>query len=489
MSGEFAESTQEPRQRLASIEQHFDTPLDPSVVEFAHLLSDRLNPELVPMGFVMAGKLLAYDLHTGINGFTDEPIDSNLVQQSPKLYEELQDRIPAFAKFAFPPEFADEVATIIEEVTGMPVTYSGKTTEEVLAEPIKAERMLAPNMLPDAGVVEIAAELEDGTMLYVDQEVMLLGNEFDPTTYNGPMGSAYGDASLEMLFHPVVALGEINGQYFGLDDEGLRNMVNRTSGFRVSFDPEALPDMRKVDVDGKQVYFPTQQMLEKMGVMRRGVDLAEPVNNAGILSFLLRNTTMGDETPSKEEALPEIELPGLDPFELVRINGELPKTGILLEAKMTRNGNAVFQIYDYDNLERVSLEEFGEDDEYQKLRTEFRWDDDSHAREVDFTYEVPNYPDKDVPPYNRGDEYSYIGCDFDGLDAIDLPNGGRLLISKKPTKLGGLYTQLDQSPWKNTFYKGADSAATKSGSASEASALVASSCNRKGHMVSRGITI
>ena len=94
MSGEFVENTKEPRERLAKLEQYFTVPLDPNTVEFAHLLSDSLNDELVPMGFVMAGTLLTYDLESGVNGFSGEAIDSSLVMRSPELYKKLHDKLP-----------------------------------------------------------------------------------------------------------------------------------------------------------------------------------------------------------------------------------------------------------------------------------------------------------------------------------------------------------------------------------------------------------
>ena len=324
MSGEFRESAHEPSQGLATIEHHFATPLDPNVVEFSHLLSGRLNSELVPMEFVMASSLLVYDLQKGVNGFTSKPIDSPLVQQSNELYRELQDRLPALAEFSFSPQFAAEVGQFVDKVLGRPADSSGQTVEETLTLPIKAERTLVPGTLPETGKVELVRVLENGIKLFVDQEVILLGNEFDPSSYGGPMGSAYGDYSLEMLIDPIVGLGQANGQYFGLEKDGLDKLINFNSGLFVGYDINSLPDLRKLDVNGKTVYFPTARLLENMGVIRRGVDAPEAAN-AGILAFLLKNGPLGDETPAKEEALPEIELPGLDPFDIVRVNGELPE--------------------------------------------------------------------------------------------------------------------------------------------------------------------
>lgn len=103
-----------PAQRLKSIEEFSTQPVNPFVADFARLLADRLKtyPEIVPMGFMMAATILIYDLGKGVNGFTNEPINSSLVKRSPEIYGILDQSIPYLAKIAFEdsPEFANAVA-------------------------------------------------------------------------------------------------------------------------------------------------------------------------------------------------------------------------------------------------------------------------------------------------------------------------------------------------------------------------------------------
>jgi hypothetical protein len=82
---------------------------DARTTEFAHLLAERINSGIVPMGFIMAASLLIYDLEKGVNGFTGEPISSGLVGLSDAEYLGIQRAIPDLARIAFPENFADEV--------------------------------------------------------------------------------------------------------------------------------------------------------------------------------------------------------------------------------------------------------------------------------------------------------------------------------------------------------------------------------------------
>lgn len=143
--------------------------------------------------------------------------------------------------------------------------------------------------------------------------------------------------------------------------------------------------------------------------------------------------------------LPEIELPGLNPYDIVRRTGSLPDTGLLLGATAVWHGPAMFRIYNYDNLEQAIL---GDNDITQRLAVAFRYREDSTASSLTVGYEPPYYFDRETEPYLRIDEYSYMPVGF-GRVAIDsLPNGGRLLISQD-TSLHNLGTQLSQTGWLN----------------------------------------
>lgn len=152
-----------------------------------------------------------------------------------------------------------------------------------------------------------------------------------------------------------------------------------------------------------------------------------------------------------EEGIPEVELPGRDPYEIVRREKRLPARGILLEANFAHKGNGVFTVYQYDNLEKVRLDEQGEGRQYQYLHTFFHWSKDTKSRQLELGYENPNYLAKAKEPYNRGETVSYIPVGFSELDRIDLPGSGRLLILKKPRVIGNLSTRLDQHPWADTI--------------------------------------
>lgn len=76
---------------------------------FGSYLADRLNPELVPAGFYMAAQIALYDLQTGVDGFSGEPIQSNLVGCPPQVYANLNRFVPQIAEAVCPPDFAEGV--------------------------------------------------------------------------------------------------------------------------------------------------------------------------------------------------------------------------------------------------------------------------------------------------------------------------------------------------------------------------------------------
>lgn len=86
------------------------------VYDFAAHIANYVNAELVPQGFVMAAVLALYDLQVGVNGYTNEPIRSNLVGQPPMIYKIIEMMIPKIAEAAFPPDFADVVQETMDNV-------------------------------------------------------------------------------------------------------------------------------------------------------------------------------------------------------------------------------------------------------------------------------------------------------------------------------------------------------------------------------------
>jgi len=158
-----------------------------------------------------------------------------------------------------------------------------------------------------------------------------------------------------------------------------------------------------------------------------------------------------------EEGIPEVKIPGIDPFKTFKETGEIPPKGILLRAEFFFKGNGVFTIYDYNNIERVEISEQGENRESQYLHVSFKWDDNS--RLLCLGYEHPNYPYKSQEPYDRS-MGSYIPYAFANLDIVGLPSSGflnhapagRLLILKSAHHLGNLSTRLDQHPIHDTLW-------------------------------------
>ena len=58
---------------------------EPLLYDFAEGFADRLNPEMVPLGFLTALDLFHYDLEKGVNGFTGKPMPRQLVGHPPMV--------------------------------------------------------------------------------------------------------------------------------------------------------------------------------------------------------------------------------------------------------------------------------------------------------------------------------------------------------------------------------------------------------------------
>lgn len=117
MTQQVALSMEDAKQKLMRLEEHIsDDTSEGLIYEFGRLLAGRLNPELVPMGFVIGCHLLLYDLQKGVDGFTKEPIRSKLIGYPPMIYALLRMEIPTIAEAIFPAEFAAGVKDFVEEV-------------------------------------------------------------------------------------------------------------------------------------------------------------------------------------------------------------------------------------------------------------------------------------------------------------------------------------------------------------------------------------
>src|SRR3990167_8456915 len=87
-------------------------------VDLATLLADRIKGGVVPMGFVMATELLAYDCNKGVSGFGGEPMPASVLNYPPVMYRMFSVyQATQLARGAFGDEFADQVEAFRAEVS------------------------------------------------------------------------------------------------------------------------------------------------------------------------------------------------------------------------------------------------------------------------------------------------------------------------------------------------------------------------------------
>lgn len=91
---------------------------DNFMYNFGKYLADTLNPELIPEGFNLACELAIDALRKGgdYGSYGKVKVPPSLVGCPSMLYSVLRMRIPAIAKAACPPEFAEEVNKVYKEV-------------------------------------------------------------------------------------------------------------------------------------------------------------------------------------------------------------------------------------------------------------------------------------------------------------------------------------------------------------------------------------
>ncbi|MBW2984110.1 hypothetical protein KY361_03290 [Candidatus Woesearchaeota archaeon] len=82
---------------------------------FGEYLATRLGPQLNPIGFNMAVQLTLADLHTGVSGFTGEPVPHSLSGQPAAVYVAMEFAIPGIAEAVCPEDFAEQVKLVYEE--------------------------------------------------------------------------------------------------------------------------------------------------------------------------------------------------------------------------------------------------------------------------------------------------------------------------------------------------------------------------------------
>ena len=114
--------------------------LDPRVIELAHFVADRMNPEIVPAGFVMASRLALYDLVKGVDGFSGEQLESSLVGLTGLEQDEIVQKIPDLASVGFSEDFAANVKKEMIELKMLapkePPVGEALSNNEIITKPI-----------------------------------------------------------------------------------------------------------------------------------------------------------------------------------------------------------------------------------------------------------------------------------------------------------------------------------------------------------------
>lgn len=104
-----------PVDKLRQLEE-FITDGDEVLYDFGRFLADRINPELMPLGFVNAVTLAVYDLKAGVDGFTGQRISGTLASLPDILYSQLPMSAARIAKAVYPEDFAKQVEAELEVV-------------------------------------------------------------------------------------------------------------------------------------------------------------------------------------------------------------------------------------------------------------------------------------------------------------------------------------------------------------------------------------
>ena len=83
---------------------------DRTSIVYGKLLAERIGEGVIPLGYLNVVTLLSYDMQTGINSYTGEPMPRQLRDLPPVMFAALEmTALRRFAPGAFGDEFRDEV--------------------------------------------------------------------------------------------------------------------------------------------------------------------------------------------------------------------------------------------------------------------------------------------------------------------------------------------------------------------------------------------
>ena len=103
------------KQKLTNLRDYMPNQHE-SVYEFGRLLSERLNPTLVPIGFNLTAEQLVEDLRKGVDSYSGKPIRGKLAGMPKQLYAIWGMFIDQIAEAVCPEDFAQGVKEIRKEI-------------------------------------------------------------------------------------------------------------------------------------------------------------------------------------------------------------------------------------------------------------------------------------------------------------------------------------------------------------------------------------
>ncbi len=107
-------SMKEVKLKLANLKELMPQSND-TIWKLGIFLSEYLNEELTPSGFVFGTELAIHDLQKGVNGFTNQKISNSLVGYPGIMYNLMRIAVPEIAGAVLPIEFAVEVKKVIKD--------------------------------------------------------------------------------------------------------------------------------------------------------------------------------------------------------------------------------------------------------------------------------------------------------------------------------------------------------------------------------------
>lgn len=160
---------------------------DPFMCTFAAEFGERLNPELVPVGFNITLELLLDDMRQGKSGYPQRPLPYGLGNMPRMLYSVLSLSVDRIIKGVCPPAFAEEVIRIRTEIRAQ---IDAARAAEEKANP-KPKYILADIGAEDASALYASVRRIADIWFECLAEEKVAGGEIDASRANDPANSFY----------------------------------------------------------------------------------------------------------------------------------------------------------------------------------------------------------------------------------------------------------------------------------------------------------